>query len=398
MASVGTPAGRGRRRLHGIVVPTASSSSLLVRWSMFLFLVHMVFVFDVVVVEATPQQPQRTILVTGGAGFVGSHLADALLERGDRVVIIDEVNDYYDVKIKEGNLRMLELKYNHCHFDKNVGGGDGDDETDHDNDDHADLEDGEDRDCMLTIYRGDICNRTVLDQVFERHKFDAIAHLAARAGVRPSILDPFVYVHSNIKATIALLDRAVHYNISHFVYASSSSVYGGSRSTYFSENERVDRPISPYAATKTACELFAYAYHKKFGINTAALRFFTVYGPRGRPDMAVWYVLLSFLSLINMNDCFHGQLSQLNQHLVSTLFGRVQEIHRPGQPRQGHSTIRRRQQQSRLHVRVRHCPGHCRRPRSTAGVQDLQSWQGIRHVVARIVATGGNASGQNRPG
>jgi UDP-glucuronate 4-epimerase len=197
----------------------------------------------------------RTILVTGGAGFVGSHLTDALLERGDDVVVVDEVNDYYDVRIKEGNLRMLQTKY------------------------------GDNR---VTIYRGDICDTVFLDNVFQRHVFHDIAHMAARAGVRPSIIDPFLYVHSNIKATVELLDRAVLYNVSNFVFASSSSVYGGSTSTFFSELEQVDRPISPYAATKKACELFAYTYHRKFGMSTAALRFFTVYGPRGRPDMAVW--------------------------------------------------------------------------------------------------------------
>lgn len=198
----------------------------------------------------------RTILVTGAAGFVGSHLAEALLDRGDTVVVVDEVNDYYDVRIKEGNLKLLKDAY-------------GD---------------------QVTIYRGDICDKVFLDVVFANHTFNAIAHMAARAGVRPSIVDPFIYVHSNIKGTIHLLDRAVKHNISNFVYASSSSVYGGSKSTYFSELEQVDRPISPYAATKKSCELFAYAYHRKYGLHTTGLRFFTVYGPRGRPDMAVWYV------------------------------------------------------------------------------------------------------------
>jgi dTDP-4-dehydrorhamnose reductase len=225
------------------------------RCSWFLMCIMFSLYQNVTIIQA------RTILVTGAAGFVGSHLADTLLERGDDVVVVDEVNSYYDVRIKEGNLKMLQTKY------------------------------GE----RVSIYRGDICDTDFLDHVFQRHSVDDIAHMAARAGVRPSILDPFIYVHSNIKATIELLDRAVQYNISNFVFASSSSVYGGSDSTFFSELEQVDRPISPYAATKKSCELFAYAYHRKFGLNTAALRFFTVYGPRGRPDMAVWYVFHTLL-------------------------------------------------------------------------------------------------------
>lgn len=194
----------------------------------------------------------KRILVTGAAGFVGSHVATRLLERGDEVVVVDEVNDYYDLRIKEGNLQMLTESYG----------------------------------AMVSIYRGDICNTTFLDRVFQEHTFDAICHMAARAGVRPSIGNPFIYVHSNVKATVELLHRAVQYNISNFVFASSSSVYGGLKSRYFSELEEVNRPISPYAATKRSCEVFARIYQQRFGLSVTALRFFTVYGPRGRPDMA----------------------------------------------------------------------------------------------------------------
>ena len=202
--------------------------------------------------EPQPGGPQK-ILVTGGAGFVGSHVADYLLNRGDTVVIVDEVNDYYDVNIKESNLRMLQEKYNHS---------------------------------VLTIHRGDICDTEFMNAVFaaEHEPFDAICHMAARAGVRPSIENPLIYVHSNIQGTVQLMEYAVQHRIPNFVFASSSSVYGGSTSTYFSEHERVDNPISPYAATKKACELFSHVYHHLYGLNVTALRFFTVYGPRGRPD------------------------------------------------------------------------------------------------------------------
>ena len=208
----------------------------------------------VVLVSRTPAAANgpRRYLVTGGAGFVGSHVADHLLDRGDEVVIVDEVNDYYDVNIKEGNLRMLQEKYNN----------------------------------KVTIHRGDICDTDFMDVVFAEHsyKFDAICHMAARAGVRPSIENPLLYVHSNIQGTVQLMEYAVQHQIQNFVFASSSSVYGGSTSTYFSELERVDNPISPYAATKKTCELFSYVYHHLYGLNVTALRFFTVYGPRGRPD------------------------------------------------------------------------------------------------------------------
>ena len=205
----------------------------------------------------------KRVLVTGAAGFVGSHVADFLLARGDQVVVVDEVNDYYDVNIKEGNLRMLQEKYN----------------------------------TSVSIHRGDICDNAFMDAVFaaqsgatttadEQPPFDAICHMAARAGVRPSIQDPFLYVHSNVEGTVKLMDYAVKHRIGNFVFASSSSVYGGSKSTFFSELERVDHPISPYAATKKTCELFSYVYQHVYDLNVTALRFFTVYGPRGRPDMA----------------------------------------------------------------------------------------------------------------
>ena len=201
---------------------------------------------------------QRRILVTGAAGFVGSHVARHLLERGDDVVVVDEVNDYYDVKIKEANLRALRESFG---------------------------------DSRVSIHRGDIGNGGFLDDVFQQQHvlaggFDAICHMAARAGVRPSIGNPSLYVHSNVKATVELLERAVKFNVSNFVFASSSSVYGGSKSKYFSETEQVDRPISPYAATKRSCELFGQIYQRRYGLSVTALRFFTVYGPRGRPDMA----------------------------------------------------------------------------------------------------------------
>jgi UDP-glucuronate 4-epimerase len=205
----------------------------------------------------TPVAPHvgyKKVLVTGGAGFIGSSVAQLLLARGDDVVIVDEMNDYYDVSIKEANLQVLRDAYP--------------DEK------------------RLSIYKGDICDEELMASIFEKEGPKWVCHMAARAGVRPSIQDPFVYIHSNIKGTTHLMELSHKFGVENFVFASSSSVYGGSKSCYFSEDDNVDSPVSPYAASKKACELLAYTYHHLYQLNTSGLRFFTVYGPRGRPDMA----------------------------------------------------------------------------------------------------------------
>lgn len=201
-----------------------------------------------------PHVGYKKVLVTGGAGFIGSSTAEFLLSRGDDVVIVDEMNDYYDVRIKENNLRLLREAY---------------------------PEEG-----RLKIYRADICDEDIMANIFETENLEWVCHMAARAGVRPSIQDPYVYIHSNIKGTTHLMELSAKHGIKNFVFASSSSVYGGSKSTFFSEDESVDSPVSPYAASKKACELLAYTYHHLYNLNVSGLRFFTVYGPRGRPDMA----------------------------------------------------------------------------------------------------------------
>mmetsp|Transcript_13054 Transcript_13054/g.25753 ORF Transcript_13054/g.25753 Transcript_13054/m.25753 type:complete len:478 (-) Transcript_13054:203-1636(-) len=200
-----------------------------------------------------PSTTRKVVLVTGGAGFIGSHVAEALLTRGDDVVIVDEVNDYYDKRLKRSNLARLQAGW------------------------------GKDR---LRVYEGDICDEPFITKVFETESPKWIVHLAARAGVRPSIQDPFIYIHSNVNATTRLLELARTHGNESFVFASSSSVYGGSSAQVFKETDVVDYPVSPYAATKKSCELMAYTYHHLYGLNIAGLRFFTVYGPRGRPDMA----------------------------------------------------------------------------------------------------------------
>lgn len=194
-----------------------------------------------------------SIIVTGGAGFIGSHVAELLLNRGESVAVIDEVNDYYDVQVKEANLARL----------RKAGG------------------------ARFRFYRGDIADKQFIDSVWDKEGNPRrVVHMAARAGVRPSIDDPFAYVHSNVEGTTRLLDIAAQRGNDSFVFASSSSVYGGSKKSVFSETDSVDHPVSPYAATKKTCELLAYTYHHLYKMNIAGLRFFTVFGPRGRPDMA----------------------------------------------------------------------------------------------------------------
>jgi UDP-glucuronate 4-epimerase len=202
----------------------------------------------------------QTILITGGAGFIGSATAKALMDRGDRVVIIDNFNDYYDPSLKEDRLKVLLKGYKKS--TKNQNG--------------------------YVLYRGDIRDEKLLEKIFKKESIDKVVHLAAMAGVRYSLTNPGLYVDVNIVATTKLLDLAVKYSIKNFVYASSSSVYGNNTKVPFSEADPVDTPISPYAATKKATELIAHVYSHIYKLPTTGLRFFTVYGPWGRPDMALF--------------------------------------------------------------------------------------------------------------
>lgn len=193
------------------------------------------------------------VLITGGAGFIGSAIAKALMDRGDAVVLIDNFNDYYDVKLKEDRIKII-LKEHKKNY---------------------------------KLYRGDIRDAKFLERVFKKEKPEKIIHLAAMAGVRYAIEHPLLYVDVNIVGTTHLLDIAVKYKIQNFVYASSSSIYGLNKPP-FSEKDMTDTPISPYAATKKATELLAHCYSHIHGLKTTGLRFFTVYGPWGRPDMGVF--------------------------------------------------------------------------------------------------------------
>eukprot|EP00566_Odontella_aurita_P010830 CAMPEP_0113566978 /NCGR_PEP_ID=MMETSP0015_2-20120614/23021_1 /TAXON_ID=2838 /ORGANISM="Odontella" /LENGTH=403 /DNA_ID=CAMNT_0000469323 /DNA_START=321 /DNA_END=1532 /DNA_ORIENTATION=+ /assembly_acc=CAM_ASM_000160 len=243
-----------------------------------------------------PHVGHKKVLVTGGAGFIGSHVAEYLLERGDDVVIVDEMNDYYEIRIKESNLDLLLQKY------------------------------GPDR---VSIHRGDICDETFMLNVFETTRPEWICHMAARAGVRPSIQDPHVYIHSNVRGTTHLMELSHRFGVKNFVFASSSSVYGGSKSTFFSESESVDNPVSPYAATKKACELLAYTYHHLYKLNVSGLRFFTVYGPRGRPDMAPFKFIDRVSRGLEIQQFGDGSSSRDYTYIADIVDGIVKAIDRP---------------------------------------------------------------------
>jgi UDP-glucuronate 4-epimerase len=239
----------------------------------------------------------KKVLVTGGAGFVGSNVAEALLARGDDVVIVDEMNDYYDVRIKENNLRRLREMYP--------------------------------EDKRLAIYRGDICDENFMLQLFETERPQWVCHKAARAVVRPSIQDPFVYIHTNIRGTTHLKERSHKFGVKNFVFASSSSVYGGSKNTFFSEDENVDNPVSPYAASKKACELLAYTYHHLYQLNVTGLRFFTVYGPRGRPDMAPFKFIDRVSRGLELQQFGDGSSSRDYTYIDDIVDGVLRAIDRP---------------------------------------------------------------------
>lgn len=199
--------------------------------------------------------------VTGGAGFIGSHLIERLLDEGHQITCLDNFNDYYDPAIKRKNIEKAS------------------------------------RNPRYQLIEANILDEKTLDEIFNQNKFDTVVHLAARAGVRPSVENPQLYQEVNIRGTMNLLELAKEKGIEKFVMASSSSVYGNNKKVPFSEEDSVDNPISPYAATKKACELIGYTYSALYNISVTCLRFFTVYGPRQRPDMAIH----KFTNLIAQN-------------------------------------------------------------------------------------------------
>jgi len=236
------------------------------------------------------------ILVTGAAGFIGFHTAKALLDRGDHVVGLDNLNDYYDVTLKQARLAQLEGR-NGFNFAKI-----------------------------------DLSNRSAMEDLFAREKFDRVIHLAAQAGVRYSIENPHAYVNSNLTGFMNILEGCRHCDVQHLVYASSSSVYGANTAKPFSIHQNVDHPLSLYGATKKSNELMAHTYAHLYGLPVTGLRFFTVYGPWGRPDMALFLFTKKILAGEPIDVFNNGEHSRDFTYIDDIVEGVVRSVDRVAEP------------------------------------------------------------------
>ena len=236
------------------------------------------------------------ILVTGAAGFIGMTTTLRLLARGDTVVGLDNLNDYYEVSLKENRLARL---------------------TGHPN---------------FRFVKLDVADRTGMEQLFAEERFDKVIHLAAQAGVRYSLQNPHAYVDSNLVGFINILEGCRHHGVQHLVYASSSSVYGGNTKMPFSEHDSVDHPVSLYAATKKANELMAHTYSHLYGLPTTGLRFFTVYGPWGRPDMALFLFTKAILEGRPIDVFNHGQMKRDFTYIDDIVEGVIRVMDRNAAP------------------------------------------------------------------
>jgi UDP-glucuronate 4-epimerase len=236
------------------------------------------------------------VLVTGAAGFIGMHVAQLLLERGDEVVGLDNLNDYYDVTLKQARLARLEAR------------------------------------AGFRFARLDVADTAAVLALFEREQFHGVVHLAAQAGVRYSIDNPHAYAQANLVGFVNMLEACRHHGVKHLVYASTSSVYGGNTRMPFSEHDNVDHPVSLYAATKKSNELMAHTYSHLFGLPTTGLRFFTVYGPWGRPDMALFLFTRAILEGRPIDVYNHGRMQRDFTFVDDIAQGVVRTLDRPAQP------------------------------------------------------------------
>jgi len=214
----------------------------------------------------------KTILVTGGAGFIGSHLIIKLLKEGNNIVCVDNMNEYYDPELKKARLNQFKDK--------------------------------------IKFYQIDIADKDALEAIFKENKIDKLCHMAAQAGVRYSLENPFVYAETNFVGTLNLFELAKRNNVNHIVFASTSSIYGLNKEMPFTEDQRVDTPISIYSASKRGCELLAHVYHHLFGLDITCIRFFTVYGPFGRPDMALFKFTKNILEDKPIDVYNHGDMKR----------------------------------------------------------------------------------------
>jgi len=241
----------------------------------------------------------KKILVTGAAGFIGYHLSGRLLEEGREVVGLDNMNDYYDPVLKEARLSRL---ISHVNF-KSV--------------------------------RKDLSDRAAMEELFVTDKFDGVVNLAAQAGVRYSLINPQSYVDSNLVGFMNVLEGCRHNNVKHLVFASSSSVYGANTRMPFSVHDNVDHPVSIYAATKKANELMAHTYSHLYGLHCTGLRFFTVYGPWGRPDMALFLFTNAILEDRPIDVFNHGKMRRDFTYVDDIVEGVVRVMDRPAEPNPG---------------------------------------------------------------
>ena len=237
----------------------------------------------------------KKVLVTGSAGFIGSYLTQYLLNRGDEVIGIDNHNDYYDPKLKQSRLERFIDNINYTHF------------------------------------KGDISDAIFLEEIFLNHKFDVVVNLAAQAGVRYSIENPMAYINSNVVGFTNILECCRNANISHLVYASSSSVYGANSLIPFSIHDNVDHPLSLYAATKKSNELMAHSYSNLYNIPTTGLRFFTVYGPWGRPDQALFKFTKAILEKEKIQVFNFGNHKRDFTYIDDIIEGVVRVLDKPAQ-------------------------------------------------------------------
>jgi UDP-glucuronate 4-epimerase len=236
------------------------------------------------------------VLVTGAAGFIGMHASLRLLERADSVIGIDNLNDYYDPTLKQARLEKLNTSPS------------------------------------FTFVRADVADRHSMERIFLDHQPQRVVHLAAQAGVRYSLTNPHAYIDSNLQGFVNILEGCRHAKVEHLVYASSSSVYGGNTSLPFKETDSVDHPISLYAATKKANELMAHTYSHLFRLPTTGLRFFTVYGPWGRPDMALFLFTKAILEGRPIDVFNHGKMRRDFTYVDDIVEGILRVLDRPAEP------------------------------------------------------------------
>lgn len=249
-----------------------------------------------------PLDKTKKILVTGGAGFIGFHFSKKLLETGCRVVGFDNLNEYYDVKLKYDRLAILQ------EFEQ------------------------------FQFIKGDLADKNALEQLFEAERPDIVVNLGAQAGVRYSIENPETYMQSNMIGFFNVLECCRHYPVEHLVYASSSSVYGANKKIPFSTEDKVDNPVSLYAATKKSNELMAHCYSKLYGIPSTGLRFFTVYGPYGRPDMAYFSFTQKIMKGETIKVFNHGDMYRDFTYVDDIVAGMINILSNP--PKENENGVR----------------------------------------------------------